>query len=89
MNHIVFNVKMDFTHKARFVANGSTTETPVVLCDSSVVSRDSVRIAFLIAALNNLDIFACNIGKAYLNAPCKEKIWFEAGRECGTALRGR
>ncbi len=38
--------------------------------------------------MNDLDIFACDIGNAYLNAPCKEKIWFEAGRECGTALRG-
>ncbi len=89
MCHIVFNVKMDFTRKACFVANGSTTETPVALCYSSVVSRDSIRIAFLIAALNDLDIFACDIGNAYLNARCKEKIWFKAERECGAALRGK
>ncbi len=87
--HIVFDVKMDFTRKARFVANGSTTETPVTLCYSSVVSRNILRIAFLTAALNDLDIFASNIGNAYLNAPCKEKIWFEAGREWGVALRGK
>ena len=31
--HIIFDVKMDFTRKARFVAGGHTTETPVaVLC---------------------------------------------------------
>ena len=87
--HIIFDVKMDFTRKARFVANGAMTDTPVGLCYSSVVSRDSVRIAFLVAALNELDVLACDIGNAYLNAPCKEKIWFVAGLECGRELQGR
>ena len=50
---------------------------------SSVVSRDSVRIALLIAALNDLDIMACDSENAYLNAPCGEKIWFVAGPEFG------
>ena len=81
--HLVFDVKMDFTRKARFVANGSTTEAPASITYSSVVSRDSVRLAFLIAALNDLDIMSCDIGNAYLNAPCREKIWFKAGIECG------
>ena len=68
-------MKVDFTWKAKFVANGSTTEAPVALCYSSVVSRDSVRIAFLLAALNDLEVFPCDIGNAYLNVPCQEKIW--------------
>ena len=80
---------MDFTRKAQFVANESTTDAPVALCYSSVVSRDSVRIAFLVAALNDLDVFDCDIGNAYLNAPCLEKIWFQAGIECGQSVRGR
>ncbi|KAL7528645.1 hypothetical protein ACHAWF_002641 [Thalassiosira exigua] len=29
--HIIFDVKMDFTRKARFVANNSTTDTPSAL----------------------------------------------------------
>ena len=29
--HLIFDVKMDFTRKARFVANGSTTDAPVAL----------------------------------------------------------
>jgi hypothetical protein len=81
--HMVFDVKPDFTRKARFVANGSKTETPEAITYSSVASRDSVRLMFLIAALNDLDIFACDIGNAYLNAPCKEKIWFVGGTEMG------
>ncbi|KAL7523159.1 hypothetical protein ACHAWF_000403, partial [Thalassiosira exigua] len=87
--HIIFDVKMDFTRKARFVANGSTTDTPIALTYSSVVSQDSVRIALLVAALNDLDIFACDIGKKYLNAPCKERIWFVAGHEYGHKMKGR
>jgi hypothetical protein len=38
---------------------------------------------FLIAALNGLDLQACDVGNAYLNAPCREKIRFVAGPEFG------
>lgn len=81
--HLIFDVKMDFTRKARFVAGGHTTETPASLTYSSVVSRESVRIAFFLGALNGLDVMSCDIGNAYLNAKCREKIWFKAGPECG------
>ena len=27
-------------------------------------------------------MLACNLEIAYLNAPCRLKIWFEGGREC-------
>jgi hypothetical protein len=40
--HMIFDVKMDLTRKARFVAGGHTTETPSSITYSSVVSRDSV-----------------------------------------------
>ena len=82
--HMIFDVKMDLTRKARFVAGGHLTETPASITYSSVVSRDSVRLAFLIAALNGLDIIACDVGNAYLNAPCREKVWFVAGPEFGS-----
>jgi hypothetical protein len=81
--HLIMDIKMDFSRKARFVAGGHMTEAPAALTYSSVVSRDSVRLAFLIAELNDLDVLACDVGNAYLNAPCREKIWFVAGRECG------
>ena len=59
--HIVFDVKMDFTCKARFVAGGHTTESPASLTFLSIVSQENVRLAFLIAALNDLDINSCDI----------------------------
>jgi hypothetical protein len=82
--HMIFDVKMDLTRKARFVAGGHMTEPPASITYSSVVSRDSVRLAFLLAALNDLDIMACDIGNAYLNAPCRERVWFVAGPEFGS-----
>jgi hypothetical protein len=85
--HIIFDVKMDFMRKARFVAGGHMTETPLSLTYSSVVSRESVKITFLIATLNDLNIMSCDIGNAYLNATCREKIWFVAGAECGPDLQ--
>jgi hypothetical protein len=47
---------MDFTRKARFVAGGHVMDPPSTQTYASVVARDSVRIAFLMAALNDLDI---------------------------------
>ena len=84
--HMIFDIKMDgsFTRKARLVAGGHTTEAPASITYSSVVSRESVRLAFTIAGLNGLDICAADIGNAYLNAPCREKIWTIAGPEFGS-----
>lgn len=58
------------------------TKAPDSLTYSSVVSQESVEMAFLIAALNGLDIMACDISNAYLNAACPEHIWFVAGPKC-------
>lgn len=87
--HMVFDVKMDLTHKARMVAGGHQTVISKESTFSSVVSPDSVRIAFTIAALNDIDILACDIQNAYLNAPTKEKVYTIAGREFGTEFEGR
>jgi hypothetical protein len=77
---------MDLARKAGFVAGDNMMEPLASCTHSSVVSRDSVRLAFLVAALNGLDIMAYNIGNAYLNAPCLEKIWFVAGPKFGLRL---
>jgi len=41
-------------------------DPPMTLTYSSVISRDSVLIAFLLAALNDINILSCDIGNAYL-----------------------
>ena len=86
--HIVFDIKADFTRKCRYVAGGHMTDPPASITYASVVSRESVRIAFLIAALNDLDIAAADIGNAYINAPCRERVGITCGPEWGP-LEGR
>jgi hypothetical protein len=83
--HMIFDVKAEtLVRKARFVAGGHMTDPPKESVYSSVVSRDSVRLFFLVAALNDLDISSCDIQNAYINAPTKEKVWFRAGDELGS-----
>ncbi len=82
--HIVFNVKMDnFAYKARTVAGGHMTEPPSSIPYASVVSRDSIRIALTMAALNNLQVKAGDIQNAYLTTQCREKIVKVCGPEFG------
>jgi len=69
--------------KARFVAGGIKTDPLKDSTYSSVVSRDSIRIEFLVMAFNDLDILAADVQNAYLNAPTKEKVWTKAGLEFG------
>ena len=80
--HFVFDVRFDLTRKARLVAGGHRNkEVPQHSRFSSVASRDSVRIGFLIAALNDLSIATTDIGNAYLNALPKEKVHVTVGPE--------
>lgn len=79
--HMISDVKMgeNFRRKARMVAGTHTTDVPTVLTYSSVVSRDSFRIDFTIAALNDLKVLSCDIQNAFLSAKYCEKTWTRAG----------
>ena len=74
----------NFRQKARFVADDHKASAPKSLVYSTVVLRDYVRIAFLIAALNNLFVVSCDIQNAYLVAPCREKCYYKTGPEFGS-----
>ena len=47
------------------------------------MSRESVRLAFTIAALNGVDVMSFNLEKAHLNTMCCKKNWFKGGTKCG------
>ena len=79
--HLIFDVKMDLTLKARYAAGVHLTDTPSSMTYASVVGRDTVTMSFLVAALNDLNILADNIQNAYLNAETKENIFFYSGDE--------
>ena len=88
--HVIFDVKPDFTRKARLVAGGHMADPPAsITYYASVVGRDSVRIAFLLAALNNLDLMVADIGIAYLHAPPREKVFIVCGPEFGANNVGK
>jgi len=83
--HMIFEVKMvGLVCKARFVAGGHLTDLPKDSVYSSIVTRESVRIMLLVAALNDLDILGADIQNAYLQAETKEKVWSMAGAEFGS-----
>jgi len=54
--HMIFDIKLDgFRRKARLLAGGHQTKPPANVL-MYVVLRETVRIAFTIAALNDLQI---------------------------------
>ena len=64
--HMIYDIKMDFTRKARLVAEGCRTPNPVKSTYVRVVYRESVRIAFTYAALNGLDVWEADVHNAFL-----------------------
>ena len=87
--HMIFDIKIDLTRKARLVAGGHQTEVPKDSVYSSVVSRESVRIALVIATRNGLQVLSADVQNAYLNARTKEKCYAIAGPEFGSGKAGR
>ena len=80
--HIIFDVKLDLTRKSRLVAGGHRNkDVPTYTAFSSVASRDSLRLMFLIAAMNDLKLLSADIGNAYLNAKFRERVHVRCGPE--------
>ena len=72
--HFVFDVKHDLMRKARLVAGGHLNKNvPTYLTYSSVISKETVRICFMSAALNGLNVLVGDISNAYLNAKPRER----------------
>ena len=67
--HLIFDIKQeDFRCKARLVAGGHTTEAPATITYASVVSRETVRIALLLAGLMDLEVKTADIENVYITA---------------------
>jgi hypothetical protein len=78
---MIYAVKHDGRHKARYVAGGHLTKEPEESVYSSVVSLQSLRIIILAAELNRLELYQADVGSAYLEALRGELIYFKAGKE--------
>ena len=64
----------DFRHNTRLVTGGHMTKAPATIMYASVVSRETVRIAFMITTLNDLEVKLGNFLNAYVQAPVTEKV---------------
>ena len=82
--HLVFDVKHDGRFKARLVADGHLTDAPLESVYSGVVSIRGLRIVAFLAELNNLEMWATDVGNAYLEACTNEKVCIVAGPEFGS-----
>ena len=81
--HMVYEIKMDFTRKARLVVEGRRTPDSMLSMYAGFASRESVQIVFTHAVLNDLEIFAANISSAYLQASCSSNYWTKFSSDFG------
>jgi hypothetical protein len=81
--HIIFDVKMDFAHKAHWVKDGHKTPDSTTPSFAGVVSRESIRIALTCAELLGLPVWGGDIRNAYLQALSSEKNLIICGPEFG------
>ena len=87
--HLIYDIKLDFTRKARLVADGHKLPTPSSNTFAGVVSRESVRIAFTYAALNGLTVSSCDIKNAYLQSPTSGKYYTILNSNFGDSFVGK
>ena len=80
--YLVFDLQLDMTTKAQYMAEGNLKDVPTYMIYSSVMSCVAVHIGFLMYSLNGLDILARDIINYFLESPQKEIIFFYAGNEC-------
>jgi len=79
--HLVFDVKHDGRYKARLVADEHLTDAPLESVYSGVVTIRGFRIVMFLAKLNGLDLWATDIGNAYLKSYTAEKLYIVTGPE--------
>ena len=87
--HMVFDVKFDLRRKARLVEGGNFQEGPKDESYSGVISLTVIRILFLLATINNLQLWAADVGNAFLNGITRDKLYIIAGPEFGPELEGK
>ena len=80
---LIYDVKHCGRHKSRFIAGGHKTPTPEESVYSGVVSLQGIRMVTFLAELNDLELWATDIGNAYLESYTSEKVCFTAGGEFG------
>ena len=79
--HFVFDVKHCEKFMTWLVTDGYLNKEPNETVYSGVLSFRNLRLAMILAELNDLQQWGGDVGKAYLQALTKEKIYIVAGPE--------
>ena len=87
--NLIFDVLMTLEWNARWVKDSHKTPIPEWSAFADFLSRESVCIAFIYAALNCLPICDADIHNAYLQAPASEKHYVICGPEFGLKNIGK
>ena len=86
--HMVFDIKMeDVRQKARLVVGGHVTKALASIMYANIMSRETVRIALMVATLNDLEVNSGDILNVYVQALVTEKVWTTLGPEFGKDAR--
>jgi hypothetical protein len=83
--HLVYDCKHDSRHKAWMVADGHLRDIPLESMYSGVLR--GLRIITFLSELNGLDLWATDIGNAYLEAFTMEQNYIVASPEFWSAGR--
>ena len=76
-----WDCKFDYRRKSRIVLQGDKQIPPANDAYSGVVSLTGVMIIFLLAILNKLQLWAADIGNAFLNGITRDKLYIITGPE--------
>ena len=82
--HMIFMVKHDGQHKARFVAGGHLAQPAIKSVYSGVLCICSICLILLITEIYNLTHCQADVRNAYLEAYTKDEIYFIARNEFTT-----
>ena len=82
-DHVVFDVKFDGQKKTRIVADGNHTDPPQEDIYSEVVKQFCVRLGYMAASSNNLQVCTGDVGHAFLHGKTRELVFIIAGPEFG------
>ena len=72
---MIYNVKMDFTSKDRWVKDGHRTPDPEFSSYAGALSRESICILLTHAAMHSVPVVAADVRNAYLQAPTSEFVF--------------
>ena len=87
--HVVWDCQFDNHRNPHVVLQGDKQESITDESYSGVVSLQTIRIMFLLATVNKLQLWAADVENAFLNGITRDKLYIIAGPEFGPEREGK